>query len=201
MQSNPSSERADDQPLMSNVRHCTVCIIKAGADQAMVLNRAESRLPVESELVLNLSGGKLEYEVVAVAPYEKVYPRSEPECESTTPGVSFFAYSGSEVVGQIALCRNWNDFAYVNHLVVESAFRRSGIGCALVLHAIEWSQAERLAGVMLETQNTNVAACKLYERCGFRLRGFDQDLYRGREPDTREIALFWYWHPRPWPTA
>ena len=172
-------------------------IIEAGASQAISLNRAESRFLVESELILNLNGGRLGYEVVAVTPYEKVYPPSEPEGESPTPGVSFFAYSGSEVVGRIDLCRHWNDFAYVNHLVVESAFRRSGIGCALVLHAIEWSQAERLAGVMLETQNTNVAACKLYERCGFRLRGFDQDLYRGREPDTREIALFWYWQLRP----
>ena len=82
-----------------------VCIIKAGADQAIALNRAESRFLVESELILNLSGGRLGYEVVAVAPYEKVYSPSEPDRDSTTPGVSFFAYRGSEVVGQIALCR------------------------------------------------------------------------------------------------
>ena len=176
-------------------------IIKAGANQAIRLNRTESRFLVESELILNLSGGRLGYEVVAVAPYEKVYPPTEPVGESTKPGVSFVAQSESRVVGRIEICRNWNDFAYVNHLVVESAFRRSGIGCALVQQAIEWSQSERLAGVMLETQNNNVAACKLYEHCGFRLSGFDQDLYRGRDPDTREIALFWYWHPRPWPTA
>ena len=50
---------------------------------------------------------------------------------------------------------------------------------------------------MVETQNNNVAACKLYERCGFRLSGFDQDLYRGQDPETTEIALFWYWRPRP----
>ena len=176
-------------------------ILKAGADQAISLNHAESRFLVESELILNLNGGRLGYEVVAVTPYEKVYLPSEPEGESTTPGVSFFAYSGSEIVGRIEICRNWNDFAYVNHLVVESAFRRSGIGCALVQQAIEWSQSERLAGVMLETQNNNVAASKLYERCGFQLRGFDQDLYRGRDPDTREIALFWYWQPLPRPAT
>ena len=138
----------------------------AGADQAIALNRAESRFLVESELILNLSGGRLGYEVVAVAPYEKVYSPSEPEGESTTPSVSFLAHSGSRVVGRIALNRHWNQFAYVNHLVVEPIFRRSGVGRALVQQAIEWSQAERLAGVMLETQNNNVAACKLYERCG-----------------------------------
>ena len=138
---------------------------------------------------------------MAVAPYEKVYPPSGPEDDSTTPRVSFLAHSGSQVVGRIELCRHWNEFGYVNHLVVEPAFRRSGIGCALVQQAIEWSRAKRLARVMLETQNNNVAACKLYERCGFRLRGFDQDPYRGRNPDTREIALFWYWQPEPRPAA
>ena len=173
-----------------------VRIVKAGADQAIALNLAESRFLVESELIPNLSGGGLGYEVVAVAPYEKVYPPSDPVGESTTPGVSFLAHSGNRIVGGVALSRHWNGFAYVNHLVVEPTFRRSGVGRALVLQAIEWSQAERLAGVMLETQNNNVAACRLYERCGFRLRGFDQDLYRGRDFDTREIALFWHWQPQ-----
>jgi len=44
---------------------------------------------------------------------------------------------------------------------------------------------------MLETQSNNVAACKLYERLGFTLGGFDRFLYRGEMPETREIALFW----------
>ena len=186
---------------MSNLGHRAVRIIKAGADQAIALDRTESRFLVESELILNLSGGRLGYEVVAVAPYEKVYPPSEAVGDSTTPGVSFLAHRGSRIVGRIELSRHWNEFACVNHLAVEPAFRRSGIGFALVQQAIEWSQAEALAGVMLETQNNNVAACKLYERCGFRLSGFDQDLYRGRDFDTREVALFWYWQPPPRPAA
>ena len=146
-------------------------IIKASADQAIESNLAESRFLVESELIPNFRSGELGYEVVAVAPYEKVYPPSGPIDETTAPGVSFHARRESPVVGRIALSQNWNEFAYVNHLAVEPSFRRSGIGCALVQQPTEWSQAERLAGVMLETQNNNVAACKLYERCGFQLRG------------------------------
>ena len=95
---------------MSNVRYQMLRIIKAGADQANALNRPESRFLVESELILNLSGGRLGYEVVAVAPYEKVYPPSGPEDDSTTPRVSFLAHSGSQVVGRIELCRHWNEF-------------------------------------------------------------------------------------------
>ena len=45
---------------------------------------------------------------------------------------------------------------------------------------------------MLETQDNNVPACRLYERCGFQLRGFDTHLYKGHDPATGEIALYWY---------
>lgn len=171
-------------------------IVKASVVRAHEPDRRESHLLVESELILNLRGGTLGYEVVAVEPYKKTYPQRESEDESKGAGVSFLAHSGSQIVGRIDLSRSWNDFAYVNHILVEPAFRRAGVGTALMRQAIEWSQAERLAGVMLETQNNNVAACKLYERCGFRLSGFDRDLYRGRDPDTREVALFWYWRPQ-----
>jgi streptothricin acetyltransferase len=45
---------------------------------------------------------------------------------------------------------------------------------------------------MLETQNTNVAACLFYRRCGFELGGFDRFLYHAIHPDSDEIALYWY---------
>jgi streptothricin acetyltransferase len=45
---------------------------------------------------------------------------------------------------------------------------------------------------MLETQNINVPACRLYASCRFVLCGFDACLYHGVMPGTREIALYWY---------
>jgi ribosomal protein S18 acetylase RimI-like enzyme len=49
-----------------------------------------------------------------------------------------------------------------------------------------------MPGLMLETQNNTHAACLLYEKHGFRLGGIDRFLYRGIDPRSREIALFWY---------
>jgi hypothetical protein len=46
--------------------------------------------------------------------------------------------------------------------------------------------------MMLETQDNNVAGCRLYANCGFELRGFDTHLYKALDPDTDEIALYWY---------
>ena len=36
-----------------------------------------------------------------------------------------------------------------------------------------WSRKKKLPGIMLETQNNNLAACRLYERCGFVVGGVD----------------------------
>ena len=87
---------------------------------------------------------------------------------------------------------NWNRFAIIWDLAVEPSFRRQGVGRRLIEHALRWARDRGLPGVMLETQNINVAACRLYARCGFELGGFDGYLYRGVAPGTREIALFWY---------
>jgi hypothetical protein len=46
--------------------------------------------------------------------------------------------------------------------------------------------------MMLETQDNNVLGCRLYASCGFELRGFDTHLYKGLDPSSDEIALYWY---------
>ena len=55
-----------------------------------------------------------------------------------------------------------------------------------------WSRKKNLPGMMLETQNNNLGACRLYERCGYVMGGIDQLRYRGIDPQTREVAIFWY---------
>jgi streptothricin acetyltransferase len=58
--------------------------------------------------------------------------------------------------------------------------------------AIEWARSLDLPGLMLETQDINVKACRFYERMGFVLSGFDRHLYKATLPGRDEIALYWY---------
>ena len=55
-----------------------------------------------------------------------------------------------------------------------------------------WASGRRLAGIRLETQSNNLAACRFYESCRFVLGGYDRHLYKALHPGTREVALFWY---------
>lgn len=56
----------------------------------------------------------------------------------------------------------------------------------------DWAQDNRMLGIMLETQNNNVGACKFYERYGFSIGGFDKYLYKGFKQLSDEIAIYWY---------
>ncbi|WP_443191239.1 GNAT family N-acetyltransferase [Pseudomonas indica] len=94
--------------------------------------------------------------------------------------------------GYLAISCHWNGFALVEDLAVERTMRRHGVAHVLMDAAVAWARRQGLAGVTLETQSNNVAACLFYQRYGFRLEGIDRFLYRGLSPQTREIALFWY---------
>ncbi|MCC9885191.1 hypothetical protein HK151_10775, partial [Streptococcus agalactiae] len=49
----------------------------------------------------------------------------------------------------------------------------------------------RTHGLMLETQDNNLIACKFYHNCGFKICSVDTMLYANGEHNF-EKAVFWY---------
>lgn len=129
-----------------------------------------------------------------VAAYRKDYltAHSETEAPSAASDALFFAMDDQDAVGRAMISRNWNNYGLVDDIAVDAAYRGVGAGRLLMDACVEWSRSEGLAGIMLETQNNNIAACRFYERYGFELGGIDRLLYRGLDPRGREIALLWY---------
>jgi ribosomal protein S18 acetylase RimI-like enzyme len=159
------------------------------------VNKCDSSFFTNSKIVLSAENDAIDYTVVNIPPYQKYYVKDEVDYAAYVDHPDktiFLAYIDRQVAGQIIMSRHWNQFAYIEDIAVDTRFRRRGIGQILLQQAIRWAREIHLAGVMLETQNINVAACRLYERCGFRLGGFDRCLYQGMNPGTEEIALFWY---------
>jgi len=66
-----------------------------------------------------------------------------------------------------------------------------GLGTKLIDVAVQWTKNGGMPGLMLETQDTNLAACRFYQRCRFILGGVDTMLYQNF-PNSDEKALFWY---------
>lgn len=148
---------------------------------------------VHSRLVLGIENEKLVYTIASVEPYERDVPVEDVDYGFDEVGPTvFFAEVETRLAGRIKMFRWWNRFAYVEDLVVNPEYRGLGIGRRLLERGIQWARENGYPGVMLETQDDNVPACTLYESCGFVLSGFDRNVYRAINPDTKETALYWY---------
>ncbi len=159
------------------------------------LNRCDNSFTVEAKLCLTVEDGSISYTVAPVAPYVKRYEPEDYDAQAYSgkpDHAAWLACVDGQLAGQILVHENWNRFAIIWNIAVDPPFRRRGIGRRLIAQAAAWARSRGMPGVMLETQNINVPACRLYERCGFVLGGLDVCLYRGVMPGTREIALFWY---------
>jgi streptothricin acetyltransferase len=157
--------------------------------------RYDGSFTVNSKLILNAENGTVSYTIVDVPPYTKQYRLEKFDAKSYIDDPSravFFAYLDEELAGEIRLRASWNGYAYIDNIAVDSKSRNQGVGQALIKQAIEWSKTKGFPGLMLETQDNNVAACNFYASCGFELCGFDTHLYKALDPATDEIALYWY---------
>ena len=150
---------------------------------------------VTSKLRLHIQDNKISYLIIPVEPYEKILNVDAEDYTTFIDNpqkVIFFADVDGQPVGQIKMVPWWNKFAYLEELTVDTPFRGKGVGHALLTRAIEWAKQQHFPGVTLETQDNNVPACMLYERCGFVLSGFDLYAYRNFPEARDEIALYWY---------
>lgn len=175
----------------------SVLVERLGAGRIEAALSLDGSFLVDSRLSLHARDGIIGYEVVALAPYRKRYGDEAGDDDlrdylAAADRVAFVAIERDEVVGRVLVSTNWNGYALIDDIAVDAGHRRSGAGAALLGRAIAWARECGHPGVMLETQDRNVAACRFYERHGFILGGFDRCHYAHDAAVRDEIALFWY---------
>ena len=126
--------------------------------------------------------------------YMKAYPNEEVDCSeyiNSLDKLMLLAYDQQTCVGQIRARANWNRYCLIEDIAVAAAWRGKGVGGTLMRAAIRWAADRGLRGMMLETQDINLNACRFYSHCGFTLGAADTMLYANFD-NYDEIALFWY---------
>ncbi|MED1135826.1 streptothricin N-acetyltransferase SatA [Bacillus paranthracis] len=157
---------------------------------------------VNARLMLSLSkvNRHIEYTVEDVPSYEKSYLQNDNEELAYNDYINkqnqviYIALLHNQIIGFIVLKKNWNHYAYIEDITVDKKYRTLGVGKRLVVQAKQWAKEGNMSGIMLETQNNNIAACKFYEKCGFVIGGFDFLIYKGLDMTNDEVAMYWYFH-------
>ena len=89
----------------------------------------------------------------------------------------------------IEMLEGREELALLWDLRVSPTERNRGVGTALLAAGESWARARGARELKVETQNTNVPACRFYASHGFRLRA----VRRGAYPELpNEVQLLWY---------
>jgi len=83
-------------------------------------------------------------------------------------------------------------FAQLFDIRVHPEIRRQGIGAGLLQHATNWARQYGCKHLKIETQNTNVPACRFYAGQGCELGHIERYAYTGHPEIEHETRLEWY---------
>ncbi|MBC7877963.1 MAG: GNAT family N-acetyltransferase [Anaerolineales bacterium] len=116
--------------------------------------------------------------------------------ESFDPSLWFLAMDGDEIAG-ISLCRpkSYNDpeSGFVNTLGVRRAWRKRGVGLALLQHSFAefYRRGKRKVGLGVDAENLT-GALRLYEKAGMHLHQafdlFEKTVRSGREISVESLS-------------
>ena len=85
------------------------------------------------------------------------------------------------------------DWAAELSIYLAPAAQGQGVGTALMERAKRWARERGLGGLALETQDTNLIACRFYQKCGLEIGAVNTMLYKNMPaPACEDIAIFWY---------
>lgn len=165
------------------------------AEQIADLCRTEQPFTVFGRLVPVFDGRSWSFtETLLAKTYEYKYPAEKidlTEFIGNPKKTVLVIYAGNECHGHIRLRRNWNGFCFIENIAVAARYRGQGIGGQLLAAAETWAKERGLKGFMLETQDFNLNACRLYHRRGFVIGAVDNLLYHNT-PNKEDLAIFWY---------
>jgi [ribosomal protein S18]-alanine N-acetyltransferase len=106
--------------------------------------------------------------------------------ELQNTGVSFFYLARDLERQAIGFCSVWRvlDELHINNLAVLPAYRRAGIGAALLTHVLDAGARMGARRATLEVRRSNEAARQLYERFGFSIVGVREGYYSNPVEDA-----------------
>ncbi len=104
--------------------------------------------------------------------------------EYTKNGECFVAEFEQRTIGAYVLLQTCNGNAELMNVAVSEDLQGKGIGKNLVLDAIQVAKNHRNTAIHVATGNSSIGQLALYQKCGFRIVGVDQDHFVIHYPEA-----------------
>ena len=104
-------------------------------------------------------------------------------------GQIFFAITGDEVAGTVAMIPFGDDSYELTKMAVDSKFRGRGIGDKLMAACIEFTRQKERKSIILESNTKQAAAVQLYRKFGFRETPLDPNSQYVRANIRMELVV------------
>ena len=92
----------------------------------------------------------------------------------------------------VHMLEDHSDSAVLWDIRVRPERRREGVGTHLFRYAADWARGKGRRQMKVETQNTNVPACRFYAAQGCVLGGINRFGYAACPAAAHETMLLWY---------
>ena len=167
----------------------------------------EVRSVYEADLIGEGLGG-IQLREVPVEPYRKDYDACDEDRPENWPArfdvsnwvLLMIRDSETPIAGaavafdtpEVHMLEGQRDLAVVWDIRVHPDYRGAGLGTALFQAAADWARGKSCTQLKVETQNTNVPACKFYASQGCTLGEIHRFKYISELEYKNEVMLVWY---------
>lgn len=101
------------------------------------------------------------------------------------------AYDNNTCIGLAIMQGGFFKYMYLYDLKVNSEYRRNGVAKRLIEKAGELALSSGYNGIYTQGQDNNLGACLFYIKSGFRIGGFDTDIYKGTKQEGKADIIFY----------
>ncbi|MGG0655783.1 GNAT family N-acetyltransferase [Rummeliibacillus pycnus] len=92
-------------------------------------------------------------------------------------GDCFVTEMNNQIIGVYVLLPTRPETVELVNIAVKESFHKKGIGKQLIFHAIQIAKSKGYKTIEIGTGNSSIGQLALYQKCGFRITGVDQNFF------------------------
>ncbi len=154
-------------------------------------NISNQPFKIWGKMIPSLRDGEWDYQIVE---FTKTTEMCFPDCfydANDEDSIFYGAYDRDTCIGVAVLRKGMFKYLYLDDLKINVKYRRQGVGAMLIRACLEKANTEHMKGIFTIGQDNNLSACLFYINQGFKIGGFDNNVYQGTPQEGKADIVFY----------